>query len=459
MSRPRPHGTTGQGVIPAMNAPRKFEEDLIQEDPMVESILEEMKRTLPPDKKFKPADLAGDQLISMDFVTDDCTCTPVFSAPRKDDLFQDFGLPDEETFGILPFEESVCPPPGVRSDIPPDKFDEDSDLWFSKPSNPDPPDDPDDPDEPGDPDPPTDPPVTTDPEFTRTAEPTPSQIIATNTAYSQSFASIDSQDPDGINWQTNWPPWNGVPFNPIGKTKEQICAFITAGTGSMYVTRGLRTLFYSINPFQDNTNPTYDELVIWHTHVINHFRDLFGQTIKVTPSARLMLEARWADERKFTQAWDTDYPDSFTCGDQNNISCLGQHKGPCWNNGLPVDYATGHCGESHFPNAVHRAPYIAGAPYNNNFTKYPELQNYTLRHSLATGINLVNGNIPWSIKLAAHITQFICTEGLSDHAGPFVGVNEEDGILGNPHTEFGISWWPLPNHPLGNSMQMRGKWR
>ena len=212
---------------------------------------------------------------------------------------------------------------------------------------------------------------------------------------------------------------------------------------SVWVVRGLREKFYEVNPFADNNNPTPAEIDSWNIEVILHIRALLGVTTPVQNDARLYLEARWASERKSSQAWDTLYPNGT----------IGTASGPCFlPDGTQVDNAGGHCGESFFPDEVDRLPYINAPPYLGNTTNYPELLNYNTRYSKASGLRSINADIPWSIKLAYVITIWICNEGLTGHAGPFVG--------NNARTRFGCAWfYKGVTGPFGNvSVGFRGKW-
>ncbi len=259
---------------------------------------------------------------------------------------------------------------------------------------------------------------------------------------SQAVGSVSSQDPDGINWlpSSHWTnsTWDGMPIDPTNPPGGNLCNWIRPS--HPYVVRGIRERFYELNPFADNTAPTPAEIDAWNIEVIRHFRNMFGNVIPVNPDARLYLEARWASERKRTEYWDSSYPPTGSYGDAY---------GPCWNPpGNDVDTAGGHCGASFFPNSTDRSGYISQAPYNNDFATYPELSTYTARRAQAEGLAGVNADLPWSIKLAFIIANWICSEGLSGHPGPYV----------NPTTAretFGSDFW----YTGGSTVYFRGKWR
>jgi len=341
---------------------------------------------------------------------------PRLVPPPKDVLFNDIGFPDE-SLGQEPFPATICPTPDLLTHN--DKYEDDAEVWFSKPSEPDPPE-------------PTGP-VQYTPEYTITSEQSGADMIRSQTALSQAVPSVTSQDPDGIGWlsASHWTnsTWDGIAIDPTSMTTAQLCAWIRPS--SPYVVRGLRERFYELNPFADNTNPTVAEIDNWNLEVIRHFRNLFGNTTPVNNSARLFLEARWASERKRTTVWDSAYPGTFDSA-----------VGPC------VGGTNSHCGAAFFPGPTDRADYISALPYSNDFSKYPELSPYDNRFAQAEGLAGVNADIPWSVKLAVIIANWICSEGLSGHPGPYV----------NPITareNFGSDWW----YTTGGGLAFRGKWR
>jgi hypothetical protein len=272
---------------------------------------------------------------------------------------------------------------------------------------------------------------------------TTKDMMNTSTIISQNVPTVTRQDPDGIEWisPTTWTnaQWDGNPVDPTTLTKSQLCAYVAPTSNTI---RGLRERFYEVNPYADNTNPTVAEIDAWNLEVIRHIRNLLGITTPVNHNPKLYLEARWADERKFTQVWDSTY----------STGVPGTSDGPCWDpagSTNPVDTATGHCGASFFPNATDRAAYIAGNPYQGNFITYPELASYPARYSQTEGLASVNANIPWSIKLGRIIANWFCTEGLTGHSGPFVN-----------RQEFGCSWWLVPGYTTtSGQLGFRGKWR
>lgn len=210
-----------------------------------------------------------------------------------------------------------------------------------------------------------------------------------------------SHDPDGVTWisKDQWDnaKWDGVPINVCGKSREQICSFVfpNGAPGKPGNTmRGLRELFYKINPFADNMHPTVEEIDAWNVKVIQHFRNLIGATMQVKPDKCLFLKSQWQSERQFTKAWDTKYPGPV---DEDNPLF-----GPC----LPG--SAEHCGARFLPSCSDQAPFLNGG-------KCCELTGG------AEGIFTVNKDIPWSIKLSRVIASTLCTEGLGGHTGPFYG--------------------------------------
>lgn len=244
------------------------------------------------------------------------------------------------------------------------------------------------------------------PEYTRVNGPSGAQQIRDQTQLSQSV--VTSQDPDGISWlspaQWNAATWNGIPLNPCGKTIAEICSFVFPSANTM---RGLREHFYAIKPFCDNKNPTVSEIERWNVEVVRHFRALLGINTPVNLSRERMLTARWADERKYTTVWDTDYPTN-TCGPSSQA----------------------HCGMTFVPSAEHQQPYLNGGSPVGGWAG-------------AEGLATTNADLPWSIKLGRVIAQYLCSEGLGGHTGPFIG-----------RTEFGYSFYRYSQQ----SVIFRGQW-
>ena len=165
--------------------------------------------------------------------------------------------------------------------------------------------------------------------------------------------------------------------------------------------RGVHDLYYSRSPppFLDKFNPTRDEINAWSPIIINHIRALLGINIPFQLDARLMLETQWADEMNWTNVWDAKY------GSQ----CPSDSKPPP------------HCGAKFTPDPADRAKAIACPPYNSDFIKYPELENYTTqRVSGAENGGATGTQIPWSLRHASVMVNHICTEGWSGHAGPYL---------------------------------------
>lgn len=336
-------------------------------------------------------------------------------------LFEDIGFP--EPLGLTPFiPDSTCPTKEFIEEN--SRYEDDSEIWFVKPP----------------PEPVTGQQFTSG--YTATAQPPAETQMNDQTALSQAVSSVSSQDPDGIGWlaASHWTnsTWDGTPIDPTSPPGGNLCSWLRPS--HPYVVRGLRERFYEVNPFADNTAPTPAEIDAWHIEVIRHFRNMFGIAIPVNPNARLYLEARWASERKRTEYWDSAYPPTGSYGDPY---------GPCFNPpGTSVDTSGGHCGASFFPSSTDRAPYISNAPYNNDFTTYPELSPYTNRYAQTEGNVSVNADLPWAIKFAFIISNWICNEGLTGHPGPYV----------NPTTareEVGLDFW----YTGGSTVHFRGKWR
>lgn len=255
--------------------------------------------------------------------------------------------------------------------------------------------------------------------------------------FSNSDSRVRHQGVDGIiqngasnvyNYDDPRYQWDGVPMNTIGKTKEELCLFVKPDGvwPSNFIYKGLLQRYREVQPFADEVNPTVDEIDAWNLEVIAHFRRLLGVPGTMQPDARLYIECRLSDERKYTTAWNALYPD-----------------GTCTPGGA-------HCGWTFFPSASERAPYIAGAPYNNDFLKYPELDGYTIKRGFVEGISAAHHWIPWGIKLAHILTQWICTEGLTGHPGPYFAPS--------PRATIGMSWWYNPPN-TGGAVFYRAQYR
>ena len=236
---------------------------------------------------------------------------------------------------------------------------------------------------------------------------------------------VADHSPHGVNWLTpedyDAITWDGSTIDVCTATWAERREHFLPASG--WVVRGIREVFYEMNPFKDVTSPTPAELDNWHLRVIKHLRDLAGVNTPIEMDARLWLEARWSSERKWGTSWDVDYP-------PDDPSKPGTH----W-------------GESFFPNAGHRAPYIAAEPYNNNFTEYPELQNYNSRFSGASGIRAGKmAGIGWALMFAKMMAGWIVGEGCTGHAGPvlyrqkvgmtFLHINDS----GNENVMFRGKW-------------------
>lgn len=368
--------------------------------------------------------------------------------PRAEasELFNDIGFP-EETLGQPTFEEEAAmnePITVGNTQInfdDNDEYEDEADQWFSKSSTTDPPTDP----VPGCMDPTATnynalatvsdgsciyPPVTDVKGYTTSftilsAPMSQHNMINAVTAFSNSDSRIRHQGVDGIiqngatniyNYDDPKYQWDGVPLDTTGKTKSELCAFVKPDGPwpSNFIYKGLLQRYREVQPFADEVNPTVDEINTWNIEVINHFRKLLGIPGIIQPDARLYIECRLSDERKYTTAWDTAYP-LDTCPPGSGS----------------------HCGWLFFPSADERAPYLANTPYNNDFVKYPELTSFNTKFGLVEGISPVHHWVPWGVKLAYILTEWICKEGLVGHPGPYFNPTT--------HRQFiGMSWWYNP---------------
>ena len=288
---------------------------------------------------------------------------------------------------------------------------------------------PNPPDDPPDPGPvPREPPPTTEcpsyhPDATVPGRMSQADTVRAITAYVNSKGQ--RHDPDGITWMKpgDWTPWDGVTtINPCTSTTQQIMAFVfpkPGGGSNINSMRGIRELFYSVKPFKDNQNPTVAEIENWNIEVIRLFRRLLGKNFPVENHKCTYLKAAWADERAHTDYWTANYPGQ-----------LDSATGPCT---LPTS-SNAHCGASFIPNANDQIPYLCPS----NLPPCGEMSG-------AEGVSNHNTDIPWSIKMSRIIGQYLNSDGIGAHTGPFIG---------RPY--FGSAWYIYPNNP--GTVAVRTKW-
>lgn len=229
-------------------------------------------------------------------------------------------------------------------------------------------------------------------------------------------------DPDGITWLKpgDWKSWDGVTtMNPCTSTTAQLMAFIFPPPGGINTMLGLRDLFYQVKPFADNSNPTVAEIENWNIEVIRLFRRLLGFTQTTHPVSNhkcTFLRAAWAEERARTDYWTASYPGS-----------MDGATGPCT---IPFS-SNEHCGASFIPNATDQAPYLC-----------PSTMAPCTNTSSAEGISNHKTDIPWGIKMSRIIGQYLGTDGIGNHTGPFIG-----------REYFGSAWYAN-----GGTLTVRTKW-
>jgi hypothetical protein len=231
-------------------------------------------------------------------------------------------------------------------------------------------------------------------------------------------------DPDGIPWipRSSWVPWDGVTtINPCTSTTAQLMAFIFPKPGGVHTMRGLRERFYEVNPFKDNSNPTVAEIEDWNIETIRHFRRLLGfnqTTHPVYNNKCMYLRAAWSDERARSNYWTSNgYPSGTLDGST----------GPCT---VPFS-SNAHCGGGFILNAADQTPYLC-----------PPTMAPCTASGGAEGIQNINTDIPWGIKMSRIIGSFLNSDGIGAHTGPFIG-----------REYFGSSWYVN-----GGTTIFRGKW-
>lgn len=233
------------------------------------------------------------------------------------------------------------------------------------------------------------------------------------------------QGPPAWITQAQWDAmyWDGVPISdPYGKTPAQLCAWMFSGRAM----KGLKQHYETVKPFCDPTRPTIGEIDNWHLEVIKHFRRLIGSTVPIQLDERLYLEASWAEERYWTTYWDTEYP-----GTPHTAY------GPCRYQAGGNFSTNQHCGSSFIPSLDDQAPY---------YTQYPNITPTMTQTSRAEGIGNQNTNLPWMIKLVGQLQNWVCSEGLVGHTGPFV-----------TRTKVGISFYAQAGGSAA-STRIRIKW-
>ena len=245
----------------------------------------------------------------------------------------------------------------------------------------------------------------------------PANRIIAGTSVSRTV-NIDEGPPAWIP-QSDWNAmyWDGVPLTDIyNKTPSQLCVWMFKGRAM----KGLKQHYEAIKPFCDPANPTVAEVDNWHLEVIKHFRNLLGVTTPIQLDARLMLESAWAEERYWLQFFWASY-----------TGTNGSAYGPC------VGTTNQHCGASFIPSIVDQQPY---------YTQYPDITPTMTQSSRAEGIGNQNTNLPWMLKLVGVLQNWVCSEGLVGHTGPFVtrekvGMSIFAGADGlGPSSRFRIKW-------------------
>jgi len=236
---------------------------------------------------------------------------------------------------------------------------------------------------------------------------------------------ITAHDPDSIGWiqPETWKAaeWDGTTtYDPRRMSRS---AFVKAICPSPDTVRGIREVFYRVNPFADNTNPTKAEVDEWHRVAINHIRALVGYNTsdrQVQPDTCMFARAQWGEERARSTMWDAKYPAN------------GQRVyGPC-GQGSPA-----HCGATFVPNAEDQKRYL------------PRGHSPCRVGAGAEGIfSGPKSDIPWSIKWSRGICNTLVAEGFcGGHVGPWFR-----------REKFGFAFWDAePSNRRSNAI-LRGKW-
>jgi hypothetical protein len=243
---------------------------------------------------------------------------------------------------------------------------------------------------------------------------TTAQIIADITSKSS------NHDPSSVSLtpeQWSLLQWDGIPLSDIcRKTKQELCNFLFP-VGS--VMRGLREKFQLLQPFCNPQSPTLSEIENWNLEVIKHFRALLGVSIPINFTRELMLYARWADEKTFTNMWNDKYPP--ICDPKGDV----------------------HCGFGFAPSSTDQAP------YRNNIPPVPSSE----LGMAAEGVFGFDPTLSWFVLLSNIIRGTLCDEGLWDHTGPFIHAKELGySIFINDQggASFRLESYAFATHPCGD---------
>jgi hypothetical protein len=233
--------------------------------------------------------------------------------------------------------------------------------------------------------------------------------VCINAQTAAAVAAGQRHDPAGVTWisQAQWDAalWDGVPFNPCGKTGQEIYDFCFPNPfgPNIKAMRGLRQLYEQLNPFADVLAPTVAEIDYWNTEVLRHLRRLLGLSEANYPLSNdkaCFYRAHWCAERQWTTIWDSRYP-----ADPSK-----PFYGPC--NG----YGYLHCGYGFTPDCVDQAPYLMnGDPC-------------VVDPGTVEGAFTALMDQPWCMKLALILGNTIKGEALGGHMNallrkPKIGFN------------------------------------
>lgn len=267
------------------------------------------------------------------------------------------------------------------------------------------------------------------------------QMIEIPTIIANNNPNIISHDIDGDTTisSNDWllSEWNGVPLQYENMTNQEIYNWLKPTPKTF---RGLREEYYWDEIFiNDKINPAPGSVDNWNKTVINHFRRLLGFTPNLSNDARLYIEARYADERRYTNKW-TDYPGT-----------IGDDAGPCNINDNSM--SNSNCGSTFYPSntdvavTINNEPYTA-IHYGGTANVFPELINYTEQTNSFEYKAQINCSVSWSFKLAHILAEYILIHGVT-------------GPLFNPlymPSKFGCSWWLQPNYTATEgTLTFRGK--
>jgi hypothetical protein len=213
-----------------------------------------------------------------------------------------------------------------------------------------------------------------------------------------------------------WHEWDGTTIFPAyslnSLTPEEKIQYrkdwykwVFPGFPNDFIIRGLKQLYDTVQPFQDESKPTVREFELWNDKVLNHFRYISGLP-PAYMSQSLFIMCQWTFERKTTNIWDA------------YGGTIDSAYGPCY---LPPS-GNLHCGTTFKP------VYVDQKPYNNEYyCNYPcgkDPPEVTLNQATEAITVWYNGNA--FSAMSRNLRKLFEGSGttgavIGGHAGPYAG--------------------------------------